>query len=278
MRYYYVDKSRIGMILLLGALLIAIGALVTHAEYKESKAAKFDTTNRPAATSANYSNASAPAAVSLTSRSVAAPMVSGGAVRSYAYSGHATMPTAASGSSFTVRTTSSATLHSYGAGGGGGGGFSGGGSSSSRGGITYGGGAVSMPALAMATPSRRSRSEAGLMAETSEQSAAASQGYSVPRIRKAKPTEPGEDGDWQYGGEGERDWWYYDEDHWREPGENETRFDPTLGYTVVWNGSEWVKESEYEPGVPVGDVPWIILLMLVAVYAFAKKRTSKTCD
>lgn len=273
MRYYYVDKSRIGMILLLGALLIAIGALVTHAEYKEGKAAKFDATNRPAVASANYSNASAPATVSLPSRSVAAPMVSGAATRSYAYSGHATMPTAASGSGFTVRTTSSATLHSYGSGGGGGGGFSGGGSSSSRGGITYGGGSVSMPALAMATPSRRSRSEAGLMAEmassTSDQVAAAG-----PALRRVLPNGNGE-----YNGEfNNGQWWNEDEEEWVDkPFEGAVKNEGGIMYR--YEGGDWVPiENQADPNAPVGDVPWIILLMLVAVYAFAKKRTSKTCD
>ena len=94
--------------------------------------------------------------------------------------------------------------------------------------------------------------------------------------KRVKPTDPpGDEGEdeWQDGGEG--DWWYYDEDGWREPNIGETRYDPFLGYTVVWNGSAWVKQSEYDPGVPVGATPWILMLLLAGAYALYVRNKSR---
>ena len=273
MKKNFVDDSRGGMIIFLGVLLAALWMLIAHGAYEESKREKYDGSVHPGAVSSGTRNATPAPTVSMPTYRSHTPMVSGAAVRSYAYSGHATMPTAASGSGFTVRTTSSATLHSYGSGGGGGGGFSGGGSSSSRGGITYGGGTVSMPALAMATPSRRSRSEAGLMAEmassTSDQVAAAG-----PALRRVLPNGNGEYNGEYYNGQ----WWNEDEEEWvDDPFEGAVKNEGGIMYR--YEGGEWVPiENQADPNAPVGDVPWIILLMLVAVYAFAKKRTSKTCD
>lgn len=131
-------------------------------------------------------------------------------------------------------------------------------SSSSSRGIIYANTAVAMP-----FPNRGS----SLIARVSDHSEHTRAGVST---RKAMPGYKGEDGDWINGGEG--DWWYYDEDHWRNPLSGETRFDPTLSYVVVWNGAEWVKQTEYDPGLPVGDVPWMYVLFLCGIICIIKKN------
>ena len=127
-----------------------------------------------------------------------------------------------------------------------------------------------MPSLALATTSFAS-SSAATAAETAR--------YGMGP-RRAKPSgEPSDDdyekGTWVNGGEG--DWWFADEDlgDWRNPNIGEKRIDPDLGYSVVWNGTKWVKESEYDPGVPLGDAPWHWMLLLALGYGIAKMRLRK---
>ena len=136
------------------------------------------------------------------------------------------------------------------------------GGSSSRG-ISYSGGGVSMPTLALNTSISSSRTS------TAEAYTSVAAGP-----KRVKPTDPGdEEGEWRDGGEG--DWWYYDEDEWRQPNIGETRYDPFLDCTVVWNGSAWVKQSEYDPGVPVGATPWILMLLLAGAYALYLRIKSR---
>ncbi len=267
----YVDKSRGRMIILLGVLLAALWLVIAHAALEDARQEKYDGRVRPGVVESGTRTA-APTPVYVVPRPrTGVPMVSGNAVRSYAHSGHATMPSMASGSGYMVHTTSSATVHSIG---------SGGGSnnqspitnhqsaSSSRG-ISYGGASVSMPSLALVTPTYAASSEIYM---TSVLAAAPGRNG---HVRKAQPSDPGTDGEWSDDGADDGDWWYYDEDHWRQPYDNETRYDPIEDCTLIWTGSSWVKASEYDPGVPVGATPWLMMLMLAAGYCIAKTIRKK---
>ena len=98
-------------------------------------------------------------------------------------------------------------------------------------------------------------------------------------MRKARPADgTGEDGEWSDNGAGDGDWWYNDEGEWRHPYDNETRYDAGEDCMLVWTGSSWVKASEYDPGVPIGDTPWLWMIVLLGAYACTryihKKKTA----
>ena len=217
-------------------------------------------------TSASYGTVSTvhPQALAVPMQS-SAPMLSGGAIRSYAYSGHATMPKASSaGSNFKMYTTSSASVHSLGSGGGGGGGSMGGGSSyggSSSKGIRYGGASVSMPSLAFATPTYSS-------SNTNPMGIHARNGLRPRRVI--------DNGDGTYTGEyvtepspdGTQ---YWDGEDWVDYADGATRTDE---YGVSWIyhiGEGWSRVGDQsQPGVPIGDAPWLWMLLLAIAYVSAK--------
>ena len=248
-------KKRIGLLVCLLVLLFGLWSMALVVTYQDHQRIKYEESivHPGAVTYGTHSIALIPM-VSTSPRRSKIPMISGGSVRAYAHSGHAEMPSTQS-SQPVIHTLSSATIKTVG---------SGAGTAiaaaspvtSSRG-IRYTNSSVAMPALAWNSTS--------VIAEQ----AAASPNTS-PRIRKAKPSVSGDDGDWQNGGEG--DWWYFDEDHWRAPDLGETRYDETLGYVVVWNGSAWVKVTEYDPLVPVGEVPWLYILFLCTIICVIKKK------
>lgn len=254
------------------AAVLFLWAVAVYVTYQDTKMARYNVSIKPGAVNYGTHSTVTMPPVMHTSYRHSTPMISGDAVRAYAHSGHATMPMASYGSSsgFRIHTTSSASVHSIGGGGstGGGGMMSSSGGSSSRG-IRYGGGSVSMPMLAFASNSSKANSAYSVSVQA------------APSMRKINPKDSGIEGDEGEWFDGEEDgWWYYDEDGWRQPYVGETRFDPIAGYTLVWNGSAWVKESEYEPTVPVGATPWLLMLILAGVYALrlsikSKKYTNK---
>ena len=279
------NDPRGGLLIALGVLLAALWGIIAFGAYEESKRAKYDVSVRPGAvTYGTHSTATIPTMSVSTHRS-SVPMISGGAVRSYAHYGHATMPKASGTSSYRLHTTSSATVHSIGGGGstGGGGSYSGGGSSYASSRINYSRGSVSMPSLAMATPSRSSSSLSGLTSAVASDASSLVQPtttmetttFASPMrrggIRKATP-DPGEgdEGDWFDGDED--GWWYRGENGWVKVKEGDTRFDPIKDCTVVWNGSAWVPLSEYQPTVPtpLGDAPWHWMLLLAIGYGVVR--------
>ena len=240
------------------AAALFLWAVAVYVTYQDAKMTRYNVSIKPGAVNYGTHSTVTMPPVMRTSYRHSTPMISGDAVRAYAHTGHATMPTASTGSSsgFRIHTTSSATVHSIGGGGsaGGGGMMSSSGGSSLRG-ISYSGGGVSIPTLALNSSISSSRTS------TAEAYTSVAAGP-----RRVKPTDPGdEEGEWLDGGEG--DWWYFDEDGWRAVVDGDDRFDPILGYLVVWNGSEWVKKTEYEPTVPVGATPWILMLLLAGAYA-----------
>lgn len=251
------NSPRVGaFIVVLAVGVSVIWALSAYNGYSDSKLERYDVRVKPSAVNyGTHSTASIPV-VSASIRPHRAPMISGDAVRSYAYAGHAAVPSASYGSSsnFRIHTTSSATLHSVGGGGstGGGGGFSSTGSSSPGISQSSGGFSMSMPVLAMATST----------------TPAASSVSSPKRFRAP-------DYDGSYGGEVGYDGgkiWIWDEEVWIEQGDipvGTTKIDD--GKTYRWDGSSWVLVGDQlEPGVPVGDTPYLLLLLLIALYGIAK--------
>lgn len=248
-----------GMIVALGAVIAAIWLVALYGTYKEAQTEKYDVRVNPGAvTYGTHSTAPIPMVSSPTHRS-SAPMISGSAIRSYAYQGHATMPST-TGSGFKLQTTSSATVHTIGSGGGAGSIGSASGSSSLSRGITYSESSVSMPTFALVTPTYAS--------ETSK----TSNRYSIgPR---KMPSDPGDEGDTEWD---EGKWWYWDVDN--DTWITDTDLNGTYaGLTrntgsgiEVWNGSKWVTMAEWlNPGVPVGATPWLLMLFLAMGYGIVK--------
>lgn len=223
-------------------------------------------------TSANYGTVSTIRSSSLAvPMHSTAPLLSSGTIHAYAYSGHATMPSTGSSSGFRIHTLSSATMHSYGSGGGGGGGAISGGSSSSSRGISYSGGgsglSMSMPTLAV---------NSSLLATSSVSAAEAS----APRAigpRRAKPTDPGTDGEWSDAGAGDGVWYRWDDwaGKWVTPEEGDTRIEG--GVTYEWNGTSWDPigdQGDPTNPQPLGTTPWLLMILLTCVYALGKNYVS----
>lgn len=254
---------------MLGALCVALAALwlvALYGTYEESKREKYDVRVSPGAvTYGTHSMATIPM-TSVATRRSAVPMISGGAVRNYAHYGHATMPNAASGSSYRVHTLSSATVHTIGSGGGGGGVGGASSSSSSSRGISYSGVSVSLPTLAFATPTRSMASSYSMTGESATSSEAPIHSVGLRRT-------PGYDGS----REGEQreeggKYWIWDGEEWIEAGDipvGTTKIEG--GITYRWNGSAWeIVGDQQDPGLPIGDAPWLWMLLLMAVYGGAK--------
>ena len=266
---------------LLVSLCVALGALwlvALYGTYEESRREKYDVRVRPGAvTYGTHSTATIPMTSVSTHRS-AVPMISGGAIRHYAHYGHAAMPSATSGSGYRLHTTSSATVHTLGSGGGGGGIGGASGSSSSSRGINYSGGSVSMPTLAMATPTYATgRIATSLMAAQTQEVAAAP--GRVGHVRKAAPVDDGESGDREEDDEVGGKWWYWNEDEgWVTESEGIGIPNGTLwndnGTWKKWENGEWKPVSGGDVGdptnTPIGDAPWHWMLLLMAVYGGAK--------
>ncbi len=262
---------------LIVSLCVALGALwlvALYGTYEESKREKYDVRVSPGAvTYGTHSTATIPMSSVSTHRS-AVPMISGGAIRHYAHYGHATMPSATSGSGYRLHTTSSATVHTLGSGGGGGGVGGASSSSSSSRGINYSGGSVSMPTLAMATSSRSS-SAASLFSQSAMTTTETSPASSPARrggIRRGIPSGDGSyDGEWRNGGGGDDDWYHWDEwGGWIHVVIGDTRIED--GVTYEWNGTWKPVGDQGDPTnpTPLGDAPWHWMLLLMAVYGGAK--------
>lgn len=265
-------NPRGGLIVALCVVLAALWLVAAYGTYEESKREKYDVHITPGAvTYGTHSTATVPVVMTTTRHTSSVPMVSGSAVRNYAHYGHASMPSVTS-SGKGLYTTSSATVHTIGSGGGAGGGgiASTAGASSSRG-ISYGGGSVSVPTLALATRSTYSSSRAT--------AAMAEQTYCGIGPRKAKPEGDGTPGQLSDGGAGDDDWWYYDGEDWVKPPDG---FQRSAGggnfYKYIAASDEWILvDDKGNPIVanPIGDVPWWLLLCGICAYAIIKAKKQK---
>ena len=252
------DTSRAGMIVCLGVLLGALLLLIAFGTYHEAQRQKYIVSVHPGSVNYGTHSTAVVPMVSVPTHRSSVPMISGNTVRSYAYSGHATMPGTSSGNSnFKLHTISSATLHSIGGGGSGGGGGTSGGSTGSSKGISYSG-SFAVPTLALAAPSL----------------ASASPLEATPRMGMRPRRAPGYDGTYEgEQGEDSGKYWIWDGEEWIVAGEipfGTTKIEG--GITYRWNGSAWeVVGDQLEPGVPIGDAPWILFLFLLMVYVLFKR-------
>lgn len=271
-------NEHIGIKILLIVGLVS-GFCLSAADYvsQEAKIPKYDLSVRPGAVTYGTRSTATVPMVSVSAPRSSMPMISGGAVRSYAYSGHATMPHASSaGSGFKMYTTSSAIVHSIGSGGGGGsmsGGSSQGGTSSK--GIQYGGGSVSVPSLALVSPTSSGSVNQG------------SAYYGIGRRRVI------DNGDGTYTGEYNGE--YYNGLYWSEEAEDWVSIPPAGTIKeedgVIWEADGlggWVQKGQVEDlGTPIGDAPWLLFLLLSLAYGMVKinfndvqdrKSTSYNCS
>ena len=257
MRNYY-NHSK--LFLLLGALAIAL--LIQGVIHLYREVETFGAEHRYTTSHVTYGTQSKATAMppmvqspSLRRTAVAVPMISGSVPHATPYTLH-TSP-----SSFTIHTTSSAQVRYIGSGSGsgaGGGIATTNGVGSSRRGITYGGASVSMPSLALATPSI-----------TTEPSSVR---YTTgPRRIHAN-------GDGSYNGETKEEngnTYYWDEEN--EKWVNNTPIGTTKtenGLTKEWNGSDWVVIKGTDP-VPVGPMPWLFMAVLAVGYVVVKSGKLK---
>ena len=250
------NKALKGILIGLCAIITAVGlAALTDTGKELNKQVTYFTHVKPGAVHyGTHSSVAVPAVSSHQHSSV--PMVSGGAVRGYAYYGHSSASSATSGTGYKLYTTSSATLHSYGGGGGGGGIGASHGSSSSKG-IQYGGSGVSMPALALATPAYGAQSS-----------------ISHSGDMRRMPGSPGTwEGETTVDGEGE---WTWDGEGWSLTiPEGSTKI--VDGKTYFFISGEWVLiDDQQDPGLPVGDTQWVWMLLLAALYVLytTKKKAA----
>lgn len=265
-------KSRAVLVGLCAAALF-LWAVAVYVSYQDTKMARYNVSIKPGAVNYGTHSTVTMPPVMRTSYRHSIPMISGDAVRAYAHTGHATMPTASYGSSsgFRIHTTSSATVHSIGGGGSTGGGMmSSGGGSSSRG-ISYSGGGVSMPTLALNTST---------LATTSYSSAQASTMAEQTRFGISPRRVPGVNG--SYDGEWKQDggiWYQWDEGEWAEVSAGDKRIDGPITYEWQYKDGvwQWVQISgPVEPGeTPLGATPWLLMLLLAGAYALYVRNKSR---
>jgi hypothetical protein len=190
-------------------------------------------------------------------------MISGSAIRSYAYHGHSSHPmSAVSAPAYKgLYTTSSARVSNTGFGGVSGGAVTAASPSASAHAYAGGNPSVTLPILAMASS-----------AQTSAYLSSA-----APARMGGMRRMPGITGD-EWEGQEETDsegtWVWDDEQGWvlLEPAIGATKIEG--GNTYRWNGSAWVLVSnQQDPGLPLGDTPWLWMLLLAAIYAVLHFRT-----
>lgn len=256
MRNYY-NHSK--LFLLLGALAIAL--LIQGVIHLYREVETFGAEHRYTTTHVTYGTHSQATSMppmvqspSLRRTAVAVPMAN-------SRTSYTVRHTPSASSSMKIYTTSSAQVRTIGSGvgsGAGGGIATTNGVGSSRRGIIYGGASVSMPTLALATPS----------IATEPSSARYTTG--PRRIR--------ENGDGSYNGETKTEGgntYYWDED--AEEWINNTPIGTTKtenGQTLEWNGSKWVVVKGTDPYVPVGPMPWLFMAVLAVGYVCWKRRSS----
>jgi hypothetical protein len=93
--------------------------------------------------------------------------------------------------------------------------------------------------------------------------------------RAASYTGDPSDGDYAQDDTDSNIWWKYDEGEWVPVQVGDTKTENRAVY--VWNGSDWVlvtDKDQADPYVPVGPMPWLFMVVLVAGYIYWKRRSS----
>ena len=125
---------------------------------------------------------------------------------------------------------------------------------------------VSMPTLALATPTYAAQSEMSMA------SALAAAPGRNGHVRKT----PGSPGTWE--GETTTDGdglWTWDGEGWTlTTPEGTTKTEGGITY-VFHNGNWEVLNNQGDPGVPVGATPWLLMLLLVGAYGIVKTIRKK---
>ena len=253
MRNYY-NHSK--LFLLLGALAIAL--LIQGVIHLYREVETFGAEHRYTTSHVTYGTQSKATAMppmvqspSLRHTAVAVPMAS-------SRTSYTVRHTPSASSSMKIYTTSSAQVRSIGSGGGGGGIATTNVVGSSRRGITYGGASVSMPSLALVTPTI-----------TTDPSSAR---YTTGPRRAASYTGDPSDGDYAQDDTDPNKWWKYDEGEWVE-----ATIRVENGKIYAWNGSDWIlvtDKDQADPYVPVGPMPWLFIVVLAAGYIYWKRHSS----
>lgn len=242
-------------------LCIAVAALwmiAVYGTYEDSVREKYDVVIKPGeVVYGTHSSAVVPMTVTTSRPSNEIPMVSASAVHSYAHHGHAAMPATTHKG---MHTTSSAKVHTISSGTGNAGGqVASGAQSSSQRGIVYGSPSIALPTLAMATQSHASNISAN---EPLRRSVG-------PKRVPGYTLDEEDEGTEQYvDGEG---LWYWNGEEWiLGTPEGATKIEG--GITYKYQGGEWVPVGDQgDPGVPVGATPWLLMLVLGALYLVWKK-------
>lgn len=166
-----------------------------------------------------------------------------------------------------VHTFSNGGIYSYGGGGGSGGAS---GVTANRKASNSGGSAgYSMPSISISMPRARSYAYNNVQEASSETSAR----QGMPGRRKVAPDRTGELGEVAPDTEEEGKWWYWDwdEEEWTDVIPiGATRYDNS-GNQYTYTESGWVQVgNQAEPDSPIGDVPWMLLLLMAGGYAVVK--------
>ncbi|MEE0923521.1 MAG: hypothetical protein UIB40_04260 [Paludibacteraceae bacterium] len=256
MRNYY-NHSK--LFLLLGALAIAL--LIQGVIHLYREVETFGAEHRYTTTHVTYGTHSQATSMppmvqspSLRRTAVAVPMAN-------SRTSYTVRHTPSASSSMKIYTTSSAQVRTIGSGvgsGAGGGIATTNGVGSSRRGIIYGGASVSMPTLALATPSM-----------------AAEPSMAEPRAAGPRRIQANVDG--SYHGQPSADgtqYWDEEKEEWVDKMPIGTTM--TLdGKTYEWDGQYWVIVKGTDPYVPVGPTPWLFMAVLAAGYVVVKSGKLK---
>jgi hypothetical protein len=145
--------------------------------------------------------------------------------------------------------------------------------------------AVSSPVMHTAAPTMYMRSTSAMPMMTHGAAApsyATSSGASSPsrpigHVRKANP----HDGDTGTGGDKYPDtenpsiWWYWDDEAegWVSGNPPVGTIKEEGGFVYEWDGTGWILKSQVEDlGTPIGDAPWLWMLLLISGFMLAKRK------
>jgi len=251
-------KPRGGAIVFLCIAVAALWMIAVYGTYEDSVREKYDVVIKPGeVVYGTHSSAVVPMTVTTSRPDSEIPRISASAVRSYAHHGHAAMPATTHKG---LHTTSSTKVHTISSGTGNAGGqVASGAQSSSQKGIVYGSPSIALPTLAMATQSHASNISAN---EPLRRSVG-------PKRVPGYTLDEEDEGTEQYvDGEG---LWYWNGEEWiLGTPEGATKIEGGITYQYI--GGAWLPVGDQgDPGVPVGATPWLLMLVLGALYLVWKK-------